>query len=71
MCQVAAFKGLRTTASAAFLSDNPSNLTVMTDSPVERVLFESRSAVGVKVANKICKMMLNSSRDACLPENSR
>ena len=71
VCQVAAFKGLRTTASAAFLSDNSSNLTVMTESPVERVLFEGRSAVGVKVANKICKFMLNSSRDPCLPENSR
>ena len=61
VCQIAAFKGQRTTASAAFLSDNPPNLTVMTESPVERVLFQGRQAIGVKVANKICMMTLNSS----------
>lgn len=68
--QVAAFKGLRTTASAAFLSDHPSNLTIVTESPVERILFEGRQAVGVKVASKICKMMFNSSQDAYLPEKN-
>lgn len=57
--QVAAFEGRRATASAAFLSDVPSNLTIMTEAAVERVLFEGRQAVGIKVADKICKRILH------------
>lgn len=68
--QVAAFKGQRVTASAAFLADVPSNLTVMTESAVERVLFEGRQAVGVKVAGRTCKTMPNFSQDACFPEKA-
>lgn len=52
VCQVAAFNRLRVTASAAFLSHVPSNLTVMTGSAVERVLFEGQRVVGVKVAGE-------------------
>lgn len=65
MCQIAAYKGLRVTASAAFLSDSPSNLTVMTESAAERVLFEGRKAVGVKLAGKTCKLMPKLLQHAC------
>ena len=70
MCQIAAYEGLRVTASAAFLSDSPSNLTVMTESAVERVLFEGRKAVGVEVGGKTCKLMPILIQDACFPETS-
>jgi choline dehydrogenase-like flavoprotein len=42
-----AYKGYRTTA-ADLLEDAPSNLTIMTDAQVERILFESNRATGVR-----------------------
>lgn len=65
--QVAAFEGLRVTASAAFLSNVPSNLTVMTQSAVERVLFEDRRAVGVDVGGTTCKTRRTFTQNACFP----
>ncbi len=70
MSQVAAFKGRRVTASAAFLSDVPSNLTILTESAIERILFDGRRAVGVQVSDRACKIGPNSVQDAYSLENS-
>ena len=50
VCQISASNGRRTTASDAFLSAAPANLTVITNATVERVLFKGQKAVGVEVA---------------------
>ena len=50
VCQISALNGRRTTASGAFLSAIPTNLTVLTNTTVERVLFHDRNAVGVEIA---------------------
>jgi choline dehydrogenase-like flavoprotein len=41
------YKGSRTTASA-YLEDAPSNLTIMTNSPVAKVLLSGKKATGIK-----------------------
>ena len=51
VCQISARHGRRTTASGAYLSNAPSNLTVITDTIAERILFDQRKAVGV-ITNK-------------------
>lgn len=52
VCQISALNGRRTTASGAFLSAAPANLTILTDAAVERVLFEGQKAVGVQIHGK-------------------
>ncbi|KAL9611724.1 MAG: hypothetical protein Q9167_003647 [Letrouitia subvulpina] len=52
VCQVSANNGNRTTADISFLSNLPNNLTVMTNSAVERVLFEGKKAIGVEIAGQ-------------------
>ena len=47
VCQVTARHGRRITASGAYLSDAPSNLTIITDVIVEKILFDHGKAVGV------------------------
>ena len=47
VCQVSARTGRRTTASGAYLTDVPSNLTIVTDVIAEKILFEQDKAVGV------------------------
>lgn len=47
VCQISARDGLRTTASGAYLSDVPSNLTILTDVTIAKILFNQDSAVGV------------------------
>ena len=47
VCQVSAHNGRRTTASDAYLSDVPSNLTVITGVNAEKILFDQGKAVGV------------------------
>ena len=47
VCQVSARDGHRTTASSAYLSDVPSNLTILTDLTIEKILFDQDSARGV------------------------
>lgn len=47
VCQVSARAGCRTTASGAYLSDVPSNLTILTDVVAEKILFDQDKAVGV------------------------
>jgi choline dehydrogenase-like flavoprotein len=46
------YKGLRTTGATAYLSSPPSNLTILADNPVSRVLFDdSKTAVGVETVH--------------------
>ncbi|KAF2083900.1 GMC oxidoreductase [Saccharata proteae CBS 121410] len=45
-------RGVRSTARSAFLEDAPSNLTILTEAPVERVVFEGKRAVAVKTGSK-------------------
>ena len=52
ICQVSAFNGHRTTASGAYLSDPPSNLTIMTGTAVTRILFQDQKAVGLELPGK-------------------
>lgn len=42
------YQGLRITAATVYLSSTPANLTVVTDSPVSKVVFNSETAVGVE-----------------------
>lgn len=68
--RIAAYEGLRTTASAAVLSDRPSNINVMADTSVEHILSEGPQAVGVGSASKTCVRTLITSKHACLPDKS-
>ena len=52
VCQVSAFNGQRTTASGAYLSTTPPNLTIMTETAVRRILFRDLKAIGVEVSGK-------------------
>lgn len=56
VCQVSALDGRRTTASDALLHSPPTNLTIMTNSPVEKIIFDQGSprAIGVEVLGKKC-----------------
>ena len=47
VCQVSARDGLRATASGAYLSEVPSNLTILTDVSIVKILFNQDSAIGV------------------------
>ncbi|KAF1987710.1 GMC oxidoreductase [Aulographum hederae CBS 113979] len=47
-----ASKGMRSTSAIAFLSNPPKNLTIVTDSPVEKLLLEGKKAVGVVAGGK-------------------
>jgi len=49
-------KGLRSTAND-LLTPKPDNLTVVTDSPVQRVLLEGAKAVGVESSGKRCEYL--------------
>ena len=55
VCQIGASNGRRTTASDAFLSAAPGNLTVAINATVERILFKDQRAVGVEIAGKRCQ----------------
>ena len=50
VCQISARNGRRTTASGAYLSNVPPNLTIITDVTIEEILFDQSSAVGVKTS---------------------
>ena len=56
--QVCALDGRRITASGAFLSAAPANLTIITDAAVEKVLFEGQKAVGVRTPGKTSQAVL-------------
>jgi choline dehydrogenase-like flavoprotein len=46
-CPSSAYKGIRST-SADMLLDGPENLTILTDAPVQRILFNEKTAIGVE-----------------------
>lgn len=45
------YDGLRVTADSAYLSDGPPNLAIKTDSPVARILFDGKKAIGVELTS--------------------
>lgn len=59
VCQVSAFNGQRTTASGAYLSTIPPNLTVRTDTIVRKILFQDIKAIGIELLEQ--KSQRNSS----------
>ena len=46
------YRGQRIPASSAYLSEVPPNLTIKTDTTVERVVFEADKAVGIDVPGR-------------------
>jgi choline dehydrogenase-like flavoprotein len=48
--------GVRTTA-ADLVKDAPENLVIVVDSPVQRVIFDGKKAVGVETNGKQCKFL--------------
>ncbi|TKA60025.1 hypothetical protein B0A49_08881 [Cryomyces minteri] len=52
MCPSTAHTGTRATAASAFLQDVPFNLTIITDAPATKILFEGKKAVGVEAGGK-------------------
>jgi choline dehydrogenase-like flavoprotein len=66
---VTAYNGLRTTASTAYLSDPPSNLHILTDTVVTRVMFEGNRAIGVQLADGT-KCTFSSTGGQRLPERT-
>lgn len=61
--QVSSFKGHKTTASEAYLSTTPSNLTIMTGATVRGVLFEAQKAGGMEVPGKKSEISILCSHD--------
>lgn len=58
------YKGRRSTAND-LLTPRPENLTVVTASPVQRVILEGKKAVGVESNGKQCKSSAARSRPWC------
>ena len=58
VAQFSALEGRRTTASDALLHSPPTNLTIMTNSAVTKIIFDqdSRRAVGVEASGKKCSV---------------
>lgn len=54
-----AHNGQRSTASD-LLTPKPENLTIMTDSPVQRVILEGRKAVGIESNGNTCEFLISS-----------
>lgn len=52
ICQQSTHSGRRVTASGAFLSKPPSNLTILTKSAVSKVIFEGRKAIWVVIGER-------------------
>eukprot|EP01103_Thecamoeba_quadrilineata_P005562 TRINITY_DN1533_c0_g1_i3.p2 TRINITY_DN1533_c0_g1~~TRINITY_DN1533_c0_g1_i3.p2 ORF type:complete len:280 (+),score=47.06 TRINITY_DN1533_c0_g1_i3:28-840(+) len=48
-------KGIRDTAASAFLCNAPPNLKIVTLAHVEKIIFDGKRAVGVKVGDQTCK----------------
>lgn len=46
---------IRSTSKTAMLENAPSNLTILTDKPVEKVVFEGKKAVGVVANGETCE----------------
>ena len=54
-----AHAGLRTTAKE-LITPKPDNLFIMTDAPVQRVIFQGKKAVGVESNGRKCKFLMSS-----------
>lgn len=55
---ITSYKGKRTTSASAYLPENerPSNLRIVTNSRVTRVVFDGNTATGVETAGgRICE----------------
>jgi choline dehydrogenase-like flavoprotein len=55
ICPSTASKGMRTTSASAFLKDAPENLTIVTDSPVTKILLDNDLVIGVVAGGKECE----------------
>jgi choline dehydrogenase-like flavoprotein len=56
ICPSTAAKGIRWTSNFAFLQDAPANLSIVTNSPVSKVILKGTRAVGVEAKGKKCKI---------------
>ena len=61
--QVTAKGGKRVSASTAFLSPKPANLTIMTATAVEKIHFEDNKACCVEICGKKSTFLLSSVPD--------
>jgi choline dehydrogenase-like flavoprotein len=52
VCLPTAHESYRSTAATAYLTNKTSNLTIVTDSPVTKILFDGKTAVGVVAGGK-------------------
>lgn len=52
VCQQSTKNGRRVTASGAFLSTRPSNLQVMTNTAVTKVLIQDEEAIGIAIGER-------------------
>lgn len=59
-----AHQGLRSTAGDLVVGGEKNNLTIVTNSPVQRVLLEGKKAIGVEANGKKCEYILSSSNVA-------
>lgn len=51
LASVCIYKGLRLTASDAYLTNPPSNLTIIPNAPIAKILFKFTTAVGVQTTD--------------------
>ena len=56
VCQLSAHGGDRVTASGAYLESTPSNLTIMTNATVTKLVFKGESVVGAEVNGITCRI---------------
>jgi choline dehydrogenase-like flavoprotein len=64
------YRGLRTTAASAYLSEIPDNLTIITQSKVIRILFEGTKAIGINLLNRTkCLTLVSPFVIACSNRN--
>ncbi len=57
VCQLSAHNGKRVTASEAYLTSNPPNLTIVTETTITKVLIQAKKAVGVEANGKHCRFI--------------
>ena len=55
ICVSTGYRGRRSTA-ADLISNPPDNLTVIINTPVDQVLFDGKTAIGVKSGEQKCKL---------------
>ena len=72
VCQISARDGRRTTASGAYLLDAPSNLSIITDVTVEKIIFVHGKAVGVMTdGGQYCKTTASSHSRRAIADTSQ